>query len=412
MPLRALTLPIAYIVWSLSAPAIAGTPNGDASKVLGHGLPPSVVCPAELPPLKRPAYPCVTRDGTQIRFAKIVFATNKDVIRRRSYAALDDLATLMQAVPYIAKIEIQGHSDDRNRYRYGSNLSQRRAKAVRAYLLARGVDATRIRARGYGEEAPLALNTTAAGRALNRRIEVHIKAWSAPLPTAPKDCTIACHMEGRCVAFGSVCVPGTAAQCAASEACREHGHCGLHGIRCGPVSDADCAKTTGCKDHGRCAIDSTRHCVVGDKTHCMASAGCQSNGKCSKVDGRCDQGTDADCRRSPDCSQEGRCFLATGKDAWQACVARRRADCKASTRCHEQGLCSLSQGQCIARTNKDCRGSQVCRVEGRCTRSKGYDRGSCVIGSNHDCRVSAQCKQHGRCYRHDHFRCEATRAKR
>lgn len=58
-------------------------------------------------------------------------------------------------------------------------LSHRRARAVRDYLISQGIDPDRLDAIGYGDEKPIATNKTKAGRAENRRIEVHIResAW-------------------------------------------------------------------------------------------------------------------------------------------------------------------------------------------------------------------------------------------
>lgn len=73
-------------------------------------------------------------------------------------------------------ILIEGHTDDVGKETYNQNLSERRAKAVADYAKSIGVDASRIKTRGYGEEQPVADNTTEAGRTENRRVEVAIFA--------------------------------------------------------------------------------------------------------------------------------------------------------------------------------------------------------------------------------------------
>ena len=63
---------------------------------------------------------------------------------------------------------------------HNSDLSQRRAASIRAWLLAHGIDGARVTARGYGETQPIADNGTAAGRARNRRVEFVVTAREAP----------------------------------------------------------------------------------------------------------------------------------------------------------------------------------------------------------------------------------------
>lgn len=73
-------------------------------------------------------------------------------------------------------ILIEGHTDDVGKESYNQKLSERRAKAVADYAKSIGVDPSRIQTRGYGEEQPVADNTTEAGRSENRRVEVAIFA--------------------------------------------------------------------------------------------------------------------------------------------------------------------------------------------------------------------------------------------
>jgi outer membrane protein OmpA-like peptidoglycan-associated protein len=93
------------------------------------------------------------------------------VIQARSYALLDNVARVLTAQPRITKLRIEGHTDDQGDAVYNKRLSQRRADAVRAYLIKKGVDAGRLDAVGFGEEQFKTSNATAAGRATNRRVE-------------------------------------------------------------------------------------------------------------------------------------------------------------------------------------------------------------------------------------------------
>jgi outer membrane protein OmpA-like peptidoglycan-associated protein len=72
-------------------------------------------------------------------------------------------------------ILIEGHTDSQGADAYNVELSQRRAEAVRTFLTSRGYDASRIRAVGIGEARPIADNTTAEGRANNRRVEIIVE---------------------------------------------------------------------------------------------------------------------------------------------------------------------------------------------------------------------------------------------
>lgn len=69
------------------------------------------------------------------------------------------------------KIEVGGHTDNVGSAGYNEKLAKTRAEAIRALLIKRGVDASRIRTAGYGFAKPVAANSSVAGRAQNRRIE-------------------------------------------------------------------------------------------------------------------------------------------------------------------------------------------------------------------------------------------------
>jgi OOP family OmpA-OmpF porin len=71
------------------------------------------------------------------------------------------------------RVEVAGHTDSTGSAATNVRLSEARAAAVRAYLARRGVAPDRMVARGYGSSRPVAPNATAAGRARNRRVELH-----------------------------------------------------------------------------------------------------------------------------------------------------------------------------------------------------------------------------------------------
>ncbi len=131
-------------------------------------------CPSEPgpPPDGCPKkYNLVVVTQTKIEIKQTVyFDTNKATIKKVSFPLLNEVAQAMQDNPTI-KVEIQGHTDSQGNDNFNLKLSQRRAESVRVYLIKRGVASDRMVPKGYGEDVVIADNRTAAGRALNRRVE-------------------------------------------------------------------------------------------------------------------------------------------------------------------------------------------------------------------------------------------------
>ncbi len=111
----------------------------------------------------------ITEGGIDI-LDVVYFDTNKAVIQKRSYKLLDQVAKVMVAHTEIPKFRVEGHTDDRGDDDFNLDLSQRRAEAVVAYLVERGVEASRLEGVGFGEKEPIASNKTKKGRATNRRV--------------------------------------------------------------------------------------------------------------------------------------------------------------------------------------------------------------------------------------------------
>ena len=72
------------------------------------------------------------------------------------------------------KIEIEGHTDNTGKAAFNQKLSQLRAEAVKTYMIKKGIDAARLSVVGYGQEKPVADNSTSKGRAENRRVEFRL----------------------------------------------------------------------------------------------------------------------------------------------------------------------------------------------------------------------------------------------
>lgn len=118
---------------------------------------------------KKPSLVVVTDKEIKIT-QQIHFAFGKATIRPISYKVLDAVVEVLNDNPKI-KIEVQGHTDDKGSDAFNKMLSQQRADSVRQYLVSHGIDASRLVAKGYGEEKPLVPNDTARNRALNRRVQ-------------------------------------------------------------------------------------------------------------------------------------------------------------------------------------------------------------------------------------------------
>jgi OOP family OmpA-OmpF porin len=104
----------------------------------------------------------------------IEFATGSDVITPAGQQILDGLLPLLSAAAD-ARIEIGGHTDARGADDANLALSQRRAEAVRRYLVEKGIAADRLTAVGYGQTRPLTAGTSQAELRLNRRISFQVK---------------------------------------------------------------------------------------------------------------------------------------------------------------------------------------------------------------------------------------------
>jgi len=105
---------------------------------------------------------------------QVQFVTNSAEIRPESNALMAEIADVLLRNPQVKRVEVQGHTDDVGTAAINQELSQRRAEAVRAWLVAAGVDAERMTAVGYGRSRPIAPNITEANRARNRRVAFEI----------------------------------------------------------------------------------------------------------------------------------------------------------------------------------------------------------------------------------------------
>jgi OmpA-OmpF porin, OOP family len=144
--------------------------GGVIGALLGHYIcdpeevPPPPVVQAPPPPPPAKGTKIATLGGAQFDF-------NKATIKPAGLAVLDGAVKVLQDNPSL-HIVVEGHTDSVGSDAYNMKLSQRRANAVRDYLIKQGIDASRVTARGYGKTRPIASNATEEGRAQNRRADL------------------------------------------------------------------------------------------------------------------------------------------------------------------------------------------------------------------------------------------------
>jgi len=105
--------------------------------------------------------------------ADTFFDFDRAVLKPEGRAKLDDLVEKVRGINLEVIIAV-GHTDSIGTVEYNQRLSVRRAEAVRAYLVSRGIESNRIYTEGKGETQPVADNRTREGRAKNRRVEIEV----------------------------------------------------------------------------------------------------------------------------------------------------------------------------------------------------------------------------------------------
>jgi OOP family OmpA-OmpF porin len=129
---------------------------------------------AEAPPPPPPVKAAPVPVSEKVSFAaEALFDFDKAVVKPEGKAALDELLVKLQGMNTEVMVTV-GHTDSVGSDAYNQKLSLRRAEAVKAYIVTKGVDASRVYTEGKGESQPVADNKTAEGRAKNRRVTVEV----------------------------------------------------------------------------------------------------------------------------------------------------------------------------------------------------------------------------------------------
>ncbi|MEZ4221208.1 MAG: OmpA family protein [Polyangiaceae bacterium] len=150
-----------------------------------NGTPPAAPAPppppAPEPPKEEPKRVELKADKIEIR-EKIQFEYNSANIKAESDGLITEIADVIKKNPHVKKIAIEGHASSEGNAGYNKTLSDKRAKAVMAALVGKGVEATRLTAKGFGSEKPISTNDTEEGREANRRVEFNITEQDAKAP--------------------------------------------------------------------------------------------------------------------------------------------------------------------------------------------------------------------------------------
>ena len=161
----------------------AGIGGGIAAGALIGGLLGHVICdpvkPAPVPPppvaqAPPPPPPAPAKGTTLATLGGANFDFNKAEVRPEGRDILDRVVKTLKDNPDV-KVVVEGHTDSVGSDAYNKKLSERRAEAVKRYLVRQGIDPSRIRTVGYGKSKPIADNSTEEGRAKNRRAEVIVE---------------------------------------------------------------------------------------------------------------------------------------------------------------------------------------------------------------------------------------------
>ncbi len=152
------------------------TPATAAAGCDGALVPPAAAvppAPGVVPPPPAPAQPPAVAASKVTFAADAFFDFDKSVLKPEGRAKLTDLVEKIRGVNLEVIIAV-GHTDSIGSDAYNQRLSVRRAEAVKAFLVSKGIERNRVYTEGKGEKQPVADNRTKEGRAKNRRVEIEV----------------------------------------------------------------------------------------------------------------------------------------------------------------------------------------------------------------------------------------------
>ena len=157
---------------AIAAPRAAAPAPAPAPRAAAPAPAPAPRAAPAPAPAARPAPPPAA--ATKVTYAADTFFDfDKSVLKADGKAKLDDLAGKVKAINLEVIIAV-GHTDSAGSDAYNQKLSVKRADAVKAYLITKGIEKNRVYTEGKGEKQPVADNKTDAGRSKNRRVEIEV----------------------------------------------------------------------------------------------------------------------------------------------------------------------------------------------------------------------------------------------
>ena len=156
------------------ATAVAGCDGAIAPKAAPAAAPAAPAAAPAAPAAAAPAAAPAAVAATKVTYAADAFFDfDKSVLKAEGKAKLDDLVGKVKDINLEVIIAV-GHTDSVGSVAYNQKLSVRRAEAVKAYLVSKGIEKNRVYTEGKGKSQPVADNKTAEGRAKNRRVEIEV----------------------------------------------------------------------------------------------------------------------------------------------------------------------------------------------------------------------------------------------
>jgi outer membrane protein OmpA-like peptidoglycan-associated protein len=126
--------------------------------------------------------------GLIVNLSDVLFDTARYTLKPSAQVSLAKVATILELYPGL-KVQVEGYTDSVGSDAYNQKLSENRANAVHDFLIKNGVPAANVTAAGYGKADPVADNSTAAGRAQNRRVNLVVSGQEIGVQTSGPDVT-------------------------------------------------------------------------------------------------------------------------------------------------------------------------------------------------------------------------------